>query len=142
MPTNKSNLITLAGWLLIGIAAWKMGWIGGGGILPAPSTAPFPTDKLSVLIVEETEDRIKLPRQQLAAITGTQWKAIVPTGQWRVLDQHVTLSTESQWVKDALAVKRDSVPWLLISDGKAGFSGPMPENEADLIELLKKYGGA
>jgi len=110
---------------------------GGGG-----GSAPFPTDKLSVLIVEEVQDRGKLPLPQLSAINGTTWRAIVPLEQRRVVDQNVTLTKEVQWVKDALAVKRDSLPWLVISDGKSGFSGPLPPDESALIELLKKYGGS
>ena len=126
------------GILIIFFALYRMN--GGGGLV---SNAPFKTDKLSVLIVEETEDRDDTPRSQNAAISSTIWRDYVNSkgGELRVLPPTHDASKESQWVQDALKVERDSLPWLVVSNGKSGFSGTLPENLDGLMTELKKVGG-
>lgn len=127
----------------IGLALFAMaGWIQFGGS-SLVSSAPFPTDKLSVLIVEETEDRDDLPTSQVSAIESAVWRGYVleKGGNVRVLEPEAKLSNEDPWVAPALAVKRDSVPWLVISDGKRGYSGPLPENLDGLMAKLREIGG-
>ena len=111
------------------------GGIGGG--------APFPANKLSVLIVEETEDRDDLPTSQVSAIESAIWREYVLSkgGEARVLEPEAKLSNEEPWVAPALAVKREKLPWLVISDGKRGYSGPLPENLDGLTAKLKEIGG-
>lgn len=117
-------------------------FMGGGGFTPGGS-APFPTDKLSVLIVESTEDRDELSRSQTAARDSVIWRAYVESvgGQWRVLDDQTDISKELEWVKSGMAVPRASMPWLVISTGKSGSSVPFPENLEALMLELKKFGG-
>jgi len=111
---------------------------GGGG-----SSAPFPADKLSVLIVESTEARSTMPAAQTAARDSTLWRAYVESkgGQWRVLDDQTNIDKEADWVKAGMAVKRDSIPWLLVSDGKRGSSEPQPPDLDSLLAKLKETGG-
>ena len=136
-----SKLRVSIGWILIGSALWTM-YSGGGGFQPV-STAPFPADRLCVLIVEQTEDRDDYPRSQVDAITSTIWREYVESkgGDIRDLEPAATLINEAEWVPKALAVPRESLPWLVISDGKTGYTGPFPENLDAFMAKLKEIGG-
>lgn len=125
------------GGLILLIAAWLQFHGGGSG-----GSAPFPTDKLSVLIVESTDDRDTL-RSQLNAMESTIWREYVKGkgGDARLLEPEAKLKNEAEWVAPALAVKRDSLPWLVISDGKRGYSGPLPADIDGLMAKLKEIGG-
>ncbi len=56
-------------------------------------------------------------------------------------DAGVDASQESQLWQDALKRKRGALPWLVISNGKSGFEGPLPATVDETLTLLKKYGG-
>lgn len=132
---------------LIALAAW-----GAANYKPSPTPEPTPdvvpvVEKLlKVLIVEETAERSKLTPAQINLLNATGWRDYVVSkaGESRVLDASLTaeqLKKEAAWVQEAMAKPRASVPWLLVSNGAAGASVPLPETEAAMIELLKKYGG-
>jgi len=130
MQFNKNTIILL---LLLFVVLR-----GGGG-----SSAPFPADKLSVLIVESTEARSSMPAMQTAARDSTVWRAYVDgkQGQWRVLDDQTNIDKEADWVKSGMAVKRDSLPWVVVSDGKRGSSEPLPPDLDSLLAKIKETGG-
>lgn len=126
---------------------------------PTPTPVPIPEMGFRVLIVLETADISGLPAAQQSALTNT--KTILPylqrkcvkgpdgrTAEWRIWDKDVNLGGErilwQQAMGKALAdylTNKGSLPWIIISDGKTGHSGPLPGNSADLLELLKRYGG-
>lgn len=123
---------------------------------PTPPTppvppAPIPVAGLRVLIVEEAMDRAKLPAAQAAIIFDARvreylnTKCVVgPDGrtrEWNIFDQNVYTGDTSKLWQDAMKRKRDSLPWILISDGKTGYEGPLPPTVEDTLNLLKKYGG-
>lgn len=111
------------------------------GITNTP-TAPFKTDKFSVVIVEETEQRGQLPRAQLTAMQSIKWLKYVKEkdGQWRRIDKDADVTGDEQWVQDALKVERESLPWLLIATPDGGTSQPMPADLDALMEALKAHG--
>jgi len=131
MPERSSVIMRLLLILLI------LQFSGGG------SSAPFPADKLSVLVVESSEAQGKLPAAQGSALDSTLWRAYVEKqgGQWRVLDDQADITKELEWVKAAMAVKRDSLPWLAVSDGKSGSTGALPQDLESIMLELKKTGG-
>jgi len=116
----------------------------GGGVLgPAP---PFPADKLSVLIVEETGDRKDLSPGQLDIIASNGAGSVVDWigqhgGQRRTLDKDDGTEMEEAWVKAAMSAPRQSVPWVVASNGRTGFSEPLPKDRATLIAKLTPLGG-
>lgn len=124
--------------IYLAIALWFFSNFGGK--IDDSSKAPFPTDKFNLLIVEEAQERYKLPAAQQELLGGTAWRAEIPEDQRRVLDEETVITEkEDPWVKEAWKVKRDSVPWLVISNGKTGYSGPLVADEKTLIEFINKY---
>jgi hypothetical protein len=130
----------------------------GCSFSPLGPPAPIKEAGFRVLILEEIADRSKLPRPQNAAINSTVMRGYMngkcvkgadgKTPEWRDWDDDFTaeqLANESQLWRDAYArAKQDSagkLPWLLVSNGKTGASVPFPATEAEVMTLLKKYGG-
>lgn len=124
-------------------------------VKPDPVTpaepAPIPEKGFRVLIVYETADLAKLPASQAAALTSSEVRNYLnsacvvgadgKTKEWRILDKDANLSNESQLWQAAMKRDRKSLPWIVISDGTTGFEGPLPQNTADVLSLLKKRGG-
>lgn len=133
---TKNQLNTILVGALIFLLFIRYGGVPG-------SKAPFPVDRLSVLISEETSDRDDLPSSQLSAISSIVWKQYVEDkgGQWRVIETQDDLEKEAQWVQDAAKVEMESKPWLVVSDGQKGTTEPMPKNLEELMKVLKTIGG-
>ena len=138
-------------------------------------------------MVEDTKNRIKLPKEQLAILFDKkvrdylQSKCVTEpdnkTKGWRIWDKDVDATNDLKvWqeamkrprelkIKDAaldrfevyspsgvllatfsrreeaVAFSQRSNPWIIISDGKKGYEGPLPKDVDATLELLKKYGG-
>lgn len=120
-----------------------------------PDPAPLPAAGLSVLIIEESGSRSTLPREQLLTMTATgpgsvgeyiAAKAIKgpdgKTPEFRIFDKDQNVSAESKFWQDAMALKRGpELPWLMVTNGKGGYSGPLPKTQVETLTILKKYGG-
>jgi hypothetical protein len=123
----------------------------GPGPGPAPSPAPIPVPGFRVLMVEEQSERSKLPPAQRMVVLSKRVRDYLrakcvlgadgKTPEYRIWDKDADASEEAPHWKAALARPRASVPWIIISDGKSGYEGPLPENVDKTLELLKKYGG-
>lgn len=102
---------------------------------------PIPVTGLHVLILEETGDRNKLKPGQLAILTSTvlrQWFTD-NNADWRIWDKDVDAQFEPQVWKDALKLERGPLPWIIVANGKTGYSGPLPQTVEETILLLNKY---
>jgi hypothetical protein len=118
---------------------------------PPGPTPPTPTpNAVSVLIVDESSDYGKPEyRPYLNVLNSTSIRSYLNTHcakvdglpEWRRWDKDTDVSHESQKWQDAMKMPRDSLPWIYISNGTAGFGGPLPKTEADTLALLKKWGG-
>ena len=119
---------------------------------PGPGPDPFnpppiPGDGLRVLIVYESGDT--LPVGQHSILYGKTVRdylnATCPVGpdgktrEWRIYDKDVDTTGESKLWQDALKRPHPSIPWIVISNGKTGFEGPLPATVDATLELLKKY---
>lgn len=130
----------------------------GPGPKPDPDPVPVP-DGLApitepgfrVLIVYESKDLSKLPAAQQAILFDQDVRAYLTakcvkgadgkTSEWRMVDPNVVVAPDSVvWAK-ALARERKALPWLIVSDGKRGFEGPLPANKADAMKIIKSIGG-
>lgn len=66
-----------------------------------------------------------------------------PNGAYRIWDKDVNLnhpSVSSSW-KAAMARPRQSLPWILVSNGRTGYEGPLPPDVPQTLALLRKYLG-
>ncbi len=118
---------------------------------PPPNPAPIPGPGFHAMIIYETADLEKLPKSQLNVLYAKSVRDYLnakctPTADggkrgWYIVDANVSMDGESKLWQDALKVKRDSLPWLLISNGTSGYSGPLPATVDDTLKLLKQFGG-
>lgn len=117
---------------------------------PIPTPAPIPLSGLRVLILEETGERQSLPPSQSAILTSTEIRSLLNTKcakgrdgspEFRLFDVDADLSPQDKHWQEAAKLPRQSLPWLVISDGKQGYQGPLPPTVADMSALLAKFGG-
>lgn len=124
----------------------------GPGPTPGPDNpAPIPDAGFRVLMVYESAQLADYPSEQAALITSVRVRTYLNakcvvgadgrTKEWRIWDKDIDASTDADLWKKALARKRASLPWLIISDGKTGYEGPLPKKLDELMSLLEKYGG-
>jgi len=118
---------------------------------PTPNPAPIPATGFRVLIIEEKTERAKVPAAQLAVLFSTTIREYLnakcvkgpdgKTPECGIFDKDDDVSGYSKLLADAMKRPRASTPWIIISDGKTGFEGPLPANVDETLKLLKKYGG-
>jgi hypothetical protein len=109
--------------------------------------SPFPGEGLRVLIVYELDELASYPSSQVNVLYSKElrvWaqqncvKDSTGTAGLRILDQDTTADTPTQWTT-AMARPRDSMPWLIVGNGKTGYEGPLPQTLAETISLLEKF---
>lgn len=118
---------------------------------PKPDTEPDPPPipnlaGLHILIIYEKDDT--LPFRQDSIIHGERarnWMdAHTPTlgdGQhaWRIYDQNADLSGALDPWRKGMSRPRDALPWIIISNAKTGYEGPLPANVDAFLQLLERY---
>lgn len=109
---------------------------------PAPSN-PLPSDKLRVLTVYETADKLTSAQNVVLKSDIPQQAIKAAGGDYMCLDQNndPTKYTADQWWKDAWKRKPASAspPKIIISSPKGFYEGDIPASVADFTTLLKKY---
>lgn len=122
-----------------------------------PMPAPV-VGKLYVVIIRDGAHLTKLPSAQITAMSGVKIRdycathclkgADGKTPEFRVYEPTTDVSAQSPGMqkayKETLAdmTKAGSTgPWLGVSNGTTGFTGPMPANDVDAIKKLSIYGG-
>lgn len=125
------------------------------GPTPSPSppdvVPPIPAPGFRVLIVYETADLPKYPKGQLATLYGKEVRDYLSakcvkgddgkTAEWRIWDADVSTAGESKLWQEAMRRPRGKPPTILISDGRTGYEGPLPNTIEETLSLLKRYGG-
>lgn len=118
------------------------------GPTPDPA-APFAgAPGLRVLILYESGKEPTYPPEQWYAVLGAKFQGFLDTvcvaegsrKGWNVWPVGVAVGTEPKVWQDAVAKARPtSFPWLLVGNGKAGFSGPLPKTEAEMEAKVKEF---
>jgi hypothetical protein len=119
---------------------------------PPPSPSPVADAGLRVLIVHETDAFGDLPAGQREIIGSnapgsvreyldTHCIKVNGEPERRILDkdQPDGLARESTIWQAVWKRPRASIPWIVVSNGKEGFEGPLPLTPADCLALIKKY---
>lgn len=116
----------------------------------APSSeVPIDRMGLHVVIVVESAALAEMPEAQRQILFGMRTRlwlndncAKGEDGQptWRVLDPDTEFpeGCDAVWCK-ALARDRTELPWVVVSNGKSGFEGPLPTNINDFLKLVEQY---
>lgn len=123
---------------------------------PVPPT-PAPIQGKRCLIIEETEDRTVIPAKQRIALDSealwsyldshTEMESDGKHKAWRIWDKDVNTQYESKTWQDALAKFKTptdpkvvpKTPWIIVSNGKTGYEGPLPGTLEEIMALVKKY---
>lgn len=125
--------------LMLAAVLWYMP--EGSVPTPAPDIEPI-SSVASVLIVEETSDRKDLSEGQIEILRGVPFRKWLDEHKvaYRIWDQDMDASheKESGWEK-ALKSPRKSLPWIYVSNGSKGYSGPLPETVEETESLIGKY---
>lgn len=121
---------------------------------PPQPDAPIKEPGFRVLIVEETADRSKLPVTQAVIMTSATFRNYLRNAcvadstasdgkAWRIWDKDTDATNELKLWQDALksakSVKDFKTPWIVVSNGKTGYSGPLPDTLQATMDLCKKY---
>ena len=150
------TILTYAPWVFIAVTAFSppmrekiYAWIDS--VVPVAGAPVASTDGLRVLIVEDVAARPSLSKDQAAALLSTDVTGYLnakciksPSGQseWRRLDASATIdASESKFVRDAMSIKRASLPWLYAVNGRKFYNGPLPKDVESTLATLRKVGG-
>lgn len=117
-----------------------------------PKPSPIPVDGFRVLIVEESADRAKLPKEQAAIIFDKEIRDFLtancakdsdyPNGAWRIWDKDTDTAGAGKTFADAMKRPRSAMPWIIIGNHpNGGYEGPLPKSVEETMALLKKYRG-
>jgi len=121
-------------------------------IPPTPPT-PIPSEGFRVLVVYEKDDLDNYSKGQLEVLQSTAVRSYLiqkcikgpdgKTPEYRFFDDDTNVENESKIWQDALKLPRTSLPWVIVTNGKAGESIPIPADtdQDKFLEFLKKYGG-
>lgn len=113
-----------------------------------PQPNPIPGQGLRALIITESKDLSNLPAAQIAAINSKEVREYLNSKcvrvdnqpEWRVYDKDTDITRESSIWQDAMKRPRQNLPWLIVSNGKEGYEGPLPANKDELLKKIKQYG--
>ena len=114
---------------------------------PTPGPAPIPAEGLHVLVVYEAQDaKDPVKQKQYNALCSAEVLGYLNAknrGGWRIWDKDVNVANEQKLWQDAFKrakEKMNMMPWIIVSNGKAGWEGQLPNTKEEMLTLLKKYG--
>lgn len=143
----------LGGLLLIVGGLWLMQMHGGGIPLIPSEPAPFDIPGNRCLIIYESSQLSALPPEQLSVLQGGAVRDYLAANcvpgpndsgpEYRIWDKDQNL----EYVPDAWKrvfektqqVDGFELPWIVVSNGRTGWQGPLPATEDDALELLRKW---
>lgn len=116
---------------------------------PAPTPAPIPVAGLRVLMVFDKHSKTPVTKEQLAVMDGQRFRDFLntkcvmsqdgKTKDWKIWAADTPMDLATPLWRDAMARKRTSHPWMLISNGVTGWEGPLPATIEEAMSLVSKY---
>jgi hypothetical protein len=118
-----------------------------------PGPAPIPASGLRVLMIYDQKHLTDLPAGQQSILRGADMRTYLnakaapgtdgKTKEWRMWPADADPGTDAgeKLFGDAMKRERKSLPWIVISNGKAGFEGPLPASVDATKQLIDKYAG-
>lgn len=114
------------------------------------SNDPKVAANFRLLIVEETGERSSLTAKQREIFSSPQVRQylnstcvqVANQPEWRIWDKDTNVDGFDTPLCNMLRQERGpELPWLILSNDESSFSGPLPANVEQFLELVKKYGG-
>lgn len=115
---------------------------------PGPTPPPIVEAGLRVLVVYDANAKATLPRAQMALIDSPTFRGWLDahcarakdgTPEWRIVPDITIFNADQPVWQKAMAVPRHGLPWLVVSNGEAGESVPLPADEQAALALIAKY---
>lgn len=108
---------------------------------PVVENDPIEAEGFRVLIVEDTKNRIRLDKEQIYALQTSDIQTYVKKngGFFRQYDDNLTLQNDSEDWKQPYFRPRTSLPWIIVSNDKNWYEGPLPKTKEETLTLVEKY---
>lgn len=116
--------------------------------VPPPNPPPIASDGYAVLILYESGDISKYPKEQSNILYDQSVRSLLDTlcytdpktktKQYRIWDKDVVVVDTKMW-QDVMSRPHPTMPWVVISNGKTGTECPLPKNSSEFKDLLNKY---
>lgn len=140
MQIRRTDLI---GALLIALAL-TMYFKGGGTVIPdlVPDNAPIDSSEFFTIIIEERTQRNQLSPEELQPIIDQSVEDATTQGggTYELINKGQDLSELALPVREAVN-RATQYPWLIVSNGKSGYEGPLPGTLAETLDMVRKYKG-
>lgn len=117
---------------------------------PPVDPAPIKLSGLRVLITFDDDKKNQLSRDQIGIIDSSVLRSYLDekcakagdqTSEWRIVPHTTEFHDDQPTWKQAMAIPRDKSEWLIVSNGKSGYSGPLPANLTETLNLIKSFEG-
>lgn len=115
---------------------------------PQPTPPPISEPGFRVLIVYESGEMTKYPIETGTILAGGDVRKFLGANcvpgsngvpEYRIYDADMDTAHDSPLWQKAMKRPRSQTPWVIISNGKTGFEGPLPKTPSEFLELCKKY---
>lgn len=121
----------------------------GPGPGPTPTPAPIPLEGFRALMVYDAATLARLPASQQAIFYSPEVRGLLNSlcvpgpknREWRVLPSETNMDADAEHWRNAMKRERKSLPWLILSNGKTGYEGPLPSTVEETVGLIKKIAG-
>lgn len=118
---------------------------------PPGPPAPIVGEGLRVLITFDDKKVTQIPEEQQAILHSKAVRDYLDskcplgpdgkTKEYRFYPNNIPKnSIDKKWA-DAMARPTTSDLWMIVSNGKTGWEGPLPKNVNEAMTIFKKYGG-